>query len=106
MRKGGLTGVPSGAHLNPAGKQDGRRQWEPGAIGPEISQAEMELRSRSAQDVVSSIGVPSALFDPRADGTSRRESYRQLLHGLILPWSKIVEGELSEKLDRKINAQL
>ena len=45
-------------------------------MGPEISQAEMELRSRSAQDVVSSIGVPSALFDPRADGTSRRESYR------------------------------
>ena len=79
-----IVGVASGSKLNVSGTQDARRQGEPGIIQPHISQLDVQLRSEAAADILGAVGVPSVLFDARADGTSRREGFRQLLHSLIL----------------------
>ena len=102
VTKKAIVGVASGAKLNPVASQDARRQWEPARMGPELGQADVQLRSDAAADILGAVGVPSVLFDGRADGTARREGFRQLLHGLVQPWGLLFSEELSAKLDRKI----
>ena len=47
---------------------------------------------------MAAIGISPALFDTRADGTARRESYRQLLHTCVQPWVLRFEAEARTKL--------
>ena len=58
------------------------------------------LRSDSALSILGACGVPASLASTQnSDGTAQRESFRRFLHSSLLPLSKIVAAELSEKLD-------
>lgn len=102
LRKGGVIVPRSGADANMAGRQDSSNAWKPNRLGPELDPQHVELRRAALLDLLTSAGVSPVLADSRADGGSRREAFRQLLHSTVQPMAKIVERELSEKLETPI----
>ena len=77
-------------------------RYSPGTMHPDHSAGHVQLRRDSLIDLCSAAGIPASLIDSRADGGSRREGYRQLLHGTIQPMARIAQRELSEKLGADI----
>ena len=75
------------------------REWSAEVVRPDPAQSHVELRGKSAADILGACGIPPALMDPRADGTTRRESYRQFVMATLAPWGRIVAEELADKLD-------
>ena len=59
------------------------------------------LQKQSFENVLSACGTPPSLFTD-ADGTSQRESLRRWHLGTILPLARILETELSEKLEADV----
>ena len=57
------------------------------------------LRAAVEATVLGLLGIPPGLADASADGTGQRESYRRWLHGSVQPLARLVEHELSSKLD-------
>lgn len=53
------------------------------------------------REILSACGVSPSLFSET--GTAAREAWRQLLFGVIQPLGKLIESELSEKLEATIN---
>ena len=80
------------------GKYAGWQQQRFGASPPD---ALVELLKRSSMEVFAACGLSMAMFD-ESDGTSKREAYRQALHGTIAPLGRIVAHELTAKLDEPI----
>ena len=67
-----------------------------GANPPETVEG---LRTETGRDVLAACGLSAALFNQSADGTSRREAYRQALHIGIRPVVRLMVAELRAKLD-------
>ena len=44
-------------------------------------------------------GIPPGLFSVQSDGTAQREGYRRLLHSTVVPMARIVQAELTAKLE-------
>ena len=88
----------------------------PRAAGPGTSGVSPELRKLALdpsqnlvlamqegfQQVLAACGVPPALAIANADGTSQRESLRRWHQGSVLPIARLIEDELSEKLETRI----
>ena len=74
--------------------------WQPRRLGMNIPASTVELRRDVAADVLSAIGVPSAL--QHGEGAALREGYRQLLASCVVPLADIVAEELSQKFERPI----
>ena len=90
------------------GDSDGARGgsgWDPKRIGAAPTASLVALLDASTREVLSACGVPIALFTD-SDGTSQRESFRRLLHTTLAPMAKIVEAELSSKLEAPIRLNL
>ncbi|MDE0190751.1 MAG: phage portal protein [Gammaproteobacteria bacterium] len=68
-------------------------------FGPSPDVSMVTLRSDAALAILAACGVPVAFVTATADGTSRRESWRQFLHGSVVPIARQVETELRTKLD-------
>ena len=73
------------------------RQWQSVEVKPDPSTGFNGLRSGAAMDLLAACGIPPGLLTASTDGTAQRESYRRFLHTVVLPWGRIVEGELSMK---------
>ena len=99
LQKGGVVAVQAAASPVAGAGQEPASRWAPSAMRPDPTNAHVDLRSSAARDVLSAIGIPSALFDARADGTTRREAYRQLVLVVVQPWARLVTAELRAKLD-------
>ena len=54
------------------------------------------------REILSACGVSPSLFS-ETGRTAAREAWRQLLFGVIQPLGKLIESELSEKLEATIN---
>lgn len=82
----------------------GRRAagWMQQRFGADPPVGLVELAKRASMEVYAACGLSMALFD-ESDGTSKREAYRQALHGSIAPVGRIVADELSRKLDEEIS---
>ena len=85
------------------GRQDPGSAWKTARMGPEPTQAHVDLRSEAARDMLAAVGLSGALFDNRADETARREAFRQALQALIQPWARIAEVEMSTKLEAAVS---
>ena len=85
-----------GSQTRPRGDWESRRIGAaPGA--PLIQQADLASR-----EIYSACGIPlGVVLD--VEGTGQRESFRRLLHSTIMPMAKIVEQELTEKLETPIS---
>ena len=84
-----------------SGPSGGRAMWEAKRFGASPPAALVELMGRASNEVYAACGMSAALFS-EADGTARREAYRQALHSVIAPLGKIVAHELSLKLESDV----
>lgn len=73
--------------------------WQPRRLGANPPATLEEIRRGAGADIAAAAGVPAPLLSIDADGTSRRESWRQFLHGTIQPVADIISPELADKLD-------
>ena len=72
-------------------------------LGPEPPDSFPLLRDRLENSLLALHGLPPALLASRGTGTAMRESFRQLLHGLLKPLGAILAEELREKLHPEAN---
>ena len=80
-----------------------RRDWKPERLGAAIPAGNVDLWSGVGRVVLAACGVPPSLADASADGTAQRESWRRFLHSSLQPVSRIIESELTAKLDTEIS---
>ena len=66
-------------------------------LGPSPPDSFATLRSELEHSILSLHGIPPSLLSPTAPGTSLREAFRQLLHGLIKPLGALILTEIREK---------
>lgn len=66
-------------------------------IGPEPPDALRAIRSDVGMAVCATTGVPPALFEAKADGTSKREAWRRFAHGTVAPVARLIASELADK---------
>ena len=89
-----------------AGMGEGRsaapqRDWVPARLGPEPPAGMAMIQKQSFEHVLAACGTSSSLFTD-ADGTSQREAVRRWHLNTVLPLARILETELSEKLDAPV----
>ena len=78
-----------------------QRDWLASRLGPAPTAAGVEVARDSFSRVLAACGCSPALFDA-SDGTSKREALRQWHLGAVLPLARMVEHELSAKLDSPV----
>ena len=78
-----------------------RKDWEPRRIGANPPAPLVQLHEAASREVLSAVGISPSLFSG-GDGTSMRESWRQVLFGVIAPLGRIVQDELQAKLEAEI----
>ena len=61
-----------------------------------------ELREDAGLDLAAACGVPPALLLATADGTARRAAWRDFVFGSVMPVARLVEMELSAKLEMPV----
>ena len=67
-------------------------------LGPVFSENEGAIRDSLSAGILAACGIPVSVLG-RSDGTLARESFRQFIGSTIMPLSKLVTAELSDKLD-------
>ena len=77
------------------------RDWEAKRLGSDPPRAMVDLYSESFRQVLAVCGIAPALVTATS-GTAARESWRQFLFGTVEPLSRLIESELSEKLEAEI----
>ena len=78
--------------------------WKQSRLGPMPPDSMVNLGKDSFDRVLAACGCSPALFN-NSDGTSKREALRQFHLGTVLPLARMVEAELSMKLDTPIKLQ-
>lgn len=107
--KGDLAGARGKALLIEtvaAGWGEGRtaapqRDWMASRLGPAPPDAMVKVADAAFARVLAACGTPPSLFLD-ADGTAQREAVRRWHLGTVLPLAKLVEHELSAKLDTPV----
>ena len=89
-----------------AGFGDGRsaapqRDWVPSRLGPDPPAGLVQVREQAFNAVLASTGTPPSLFLD-SDGTSQREAVRRWHMNLVLPMARLLEEELSAKLEADV----
>lgn len=90
---GGLAPVQSTSTSFESARQP-MGDWKPQRLGMNTPASTISLRMAVCETLLSACGIPGMSLD--------REAYRQLLHSTISPIGKIIEKELSEKLEQDI----
>ena len=78
-----------------------RRDWQASRLGPDPPSSLAEIRRDTFEAVLAATGTPPSLFVD-ADGTSQREAVRRWHLGTVLPLAKILEAELTAKLEADV----
>ena len=86
-----------------SGVGPGTANWRSVRFGFDPTESQVRLRDQSAMEILASMGVPPELFSRDADGTGRREAWRQFLHGSVQPVADIIAEELTEKLETQVS---
>ena len=76
-----------------------RRDWEPRRLGPAMPDAMVAVAQASFSRMLAACGVPPALYDPMAPATGLREATRLWHMGTVVPLARLIEHELSARLD-------
>ena len=75
--------------------------WKQSRLGPAPPQALTMLAKEAHARVIAACGASVALFDD-SDGTSKREALRQFHMGCVRPHARLLEHELSAKLETDV----
>ena len=99
--KGGLTLVETTAGgWGLGGTAAPRQDWDQKRFGPTPPAANIQLWEAAMAAVMSAMAINPSLYT--SAGAALRESYRHLFSGTIIPLGRLIEAELSEKLERRI----
>ena len=90
-----------------AGWGDGKtaapqQDWKQSRLGPSPPEIMAMLRRDAFAHVLAATGTPPALFVDNADGTAQREAIRRWHLGTVLPLAKLIEHELTKKLETEV----
>ena len=75
-----------------------QRDWVSSRLGPNPPESMARVRQDAFESVLAACGTPPSLFVD-ADGTSQREAVRRWHMNLVLPLARLLQDELSEKLE-------
>ena len=78
-----------------------QRDWQAARLGPAPPEAMATIRKDAFEAVLAACGTPPSLFVD-ADGTSQREALRRWHLGTVLPLARLVEHELTLKLETPV----
>lgn len=78
--------------------------WKAHRLGPNFPDAMGKVRDAAFMAVLAACGVPPSLFTD-SDGTSQREAVRRWHLNVVLPLARLVEHELTLKLETDISLQ-
>ena len=78
-----------------------QRDWQASRLGPMPPESMATIRKDAFEAVLAACGTPPSLFTD-ADGTSQREALRRWHLNLVLPMARLVEHELSVKLEAPV----
>ena len=78
-----------------------RRDWQASRLGPDPPSSLAEIRRDTFEAVLAATGTPPSLFVD-SDGTSQREAVRRWHLGTVLPLARILEAELTAKLEADV----
>ena len=81
-----------------------RRDWQASRLGPNPPVSMTKVQEQSFMHVLAATGTPPSLFVD-SDGTSQREAVRRWHLGTVLPLARILESELTAKLDADVRLQ-
>ena len=101
-RRGLVMPVVSATSGSTRSQQRPLSDWQPRPIGPRQNDGSVSLRDDTSISVLSACGIPPSLAIANSDGTAQRESFRRFLHSSVVPLAKLVEQELSTKLDAPV----
>ena len=79
-----------------------RRDWQPHRIGGAVDQNMVLARRDAFGEVLAATGTPPSLSSD-ADGTSQREAFRRYLTLTVEPLARVLEQELSAKLEGRVS---
>ena len=79
-----------------------KSDWKANRLGPDPGAAFVEARRDAEAAVLNAAGCFAALFAPGADGTAQREALRRLHLQTLAPLAKLIEAELSTKLEASV----
>ena len=84
------------------GQQAGpRKDWIAARLGPMPPEGMVKVADAAFARTLAACGASPALFDD-SDGTAKREALRQWHMGTVIPMAKVLEYELSARLDTPI----
>lgn len=103
---GGARGKAVLTETTAAGWGEGRMaapqsDWKPQRLGPAPTEAQARIARDSFERVCAACGYPPSLAID-SDGTSQREGLRRWHLGTVVPLARILEDELSRKLETEI----
>ncbi len=78
-----------------------QRDWKPARLGPMPPESMVAISKDSFARVLAACGASPSLFDD-SDGTSKREALRQFHLGTVRPLARILETELTRKLEADV----
>ena len=78
-----------------------QRDWQAARLGPAPPESMATIRRDAFEAVLAACGTPPSLFTD-ADGTAQRESLRRWHLNTVLPLARLVEHELSLKLETPV----
>ena len=81
-----------------------RKDWASERLGMNPPSTLVTLRSEAAQSIIAACGVPPELFSMAGSAQGSRESWRRFIFGSVEPLCRLVEEELSKKLEVTGNA--
>ena len=78
-----------------------QRDWRPERLGPAPPDAMEKIRDGAFLHVLAACGAPASLFSTD-DGTAQREAFRRYLTTTVQPLARLLEHELSSKLEGEV----
>ena len=78
-----------------------QRDWQAARLGPMPPESMATIRRDAFEAVLAACGTPPSLFVD-SDGTSQREALRRWHLGTVLPLARLVEHELTLKLETPV----
>ena len=78
-----------------------QRDWQASRLGPMPPESMATIRKDAFEAVLAACGTPPSLFID-SDGTSQREAVRRWHLNLVLPLARLIEHELTAKLETEV----
>ena len=82
-----------------------KADWKAARLGPNYPVSMAKVQENSFSSILGACGCPPGLFAAGADGTSQRESLRRWHLNTVIPLAKLLEHELSMKLETEVRLE-